>query len=220
MIDSKYITHRREPFFQIALDYIEPESTVLDIGAGDGFFSKFCGRNDFCLYDGNLRTVEELRSKFPNVIFGRLPDLPFENQSFDLIHSSHVIEHLEPRELYESLVQMDRVLKTGGYLVVSTPLIWDGFYNDLSHVRPYTPRIFEKYLCGDVSTNGTRDIISNSYEIVKTVYRYNSVENFVLFNHSRNSFLTRFIHSLLYRSFAKGLEVLQRSGYTIVLRKK
>jgi len=50
---------------------------------------------------------------------GTLMDAAFPNACFDLVHSSHVIEHIaEPREF---LSEICRVLKPGGYCVTVTP---------------------------------------------------------------------------------------------------
>ena len=79
MIDKKYATHRREPFFELAKDYINDASKVLDIGSGNGAFSEYCNRNDFYLFDGNLQTIDFLKERFKNVKHGILPNLSFED---------------------------------------------------------------------------------------------------------------------------------------------
>ena len=40
MIDKKYLTHSREPFFEIARSIIPANGLVLDVGGGDGSFSR------------------------------------------------------------------------------------------------------------------------------------------------------------------------------------
>ena len=47
MINKKYATHSREPFFEIANKHIKVDSKVLDIGAGSGKFSKTDRKNYF-----------------------------------------------------------------------------------------------------------------------------------------------------------------------------
>lgn len=218
MINPKYITHAREPFFQIALDYIQSKSMVLDIGAGNGSFAKYCKREDFYLYDGNAESVNSLKAEFPNSVFGKLPELPFENQFFDLIHCSHVIEHLQPQELYDSLVQMDRVLKIGGILVISTPLLWEGFYQDLSHIKPYGYFVLEKYLCGAHLENLTREPVSLNYSKEKLEFRYLDEPRETWFNQNQD-FFGRIVMSLNYRLRKRGLRKLVKTGYTLVLKK-
>ena len=140
-MNRKYITHSRIPFFQIALDFIKENNRVLDIGPGSGEFSKFCDRDDFYLLEGNSETVELLKNKYKNVYKCFLPVIPFENAFFDVIHCSHVIEHLQAQDLYDTLVNIDKALKIGGYLIIYTPLDWPGFYDDLSPVRPSSPLV-------------------------------------------------------------------------------
>lgn len=218
MIDKKFITPAREPFFQIALDYINPKSMVLDIGAGNGSFAKYCQREDFYLFDGNDSSIKSLMAEFPNSVFGRLPVLPFEDQFFDLIHCSHVIEHLQPQELYDTLIEADRVLKNQGYLVISTPLLWEGFYQDLSHIKPYDPLVLEKYLTGNYFENLTRDPVSINYSVERLEYRYHD-EPMETWINQNNDFFGRIFLSLKYRMRKRGLRKLVKTGYTMVLKK-
>src|SRR5690606_23253477 len=135
-IEEKYITYKRAPFFQIAKDLIKDGDVVLDVGAGDGSFSEFCQNDEIYQFDGNMESFNNLKKKFRNTFLGHLPNLPFQNNFFNIIHCSHVIEHLQPQELYDTLIEFDRVLKDGGRIVISAPLLWSGFYDDLSHVKP------------------------------------------------------------------------------------
>ena len=217
---KQYITHKREPFFEIAKKYINESSKVLDIGAGNGAFAKYCNRNDFYLFDGNKETVETLRITNTNVYLGQLPKLPFEDSFFDVMHCSHVIEHLEPEVFYQTLKEMDRCLKEGGFLVVSAPLLWSGFYNDLSHIKPYLPGVFINYLSGKNKNSRTRKVISENYLCEKLVYRYLEAKNpdMVYFN-KKDRFLIRVI--LKGMSYLKkyGLTSYEKTGFTIVMHK-
>jgi predicted SAM-dependent methyltransferase len=47
--------------------------------------------------------------------------LPFEDNSIDLIYSSHVIEHFDFKEGFDVLKEWYRVLKIGGKVVIETP---------------------------------------------------------------------------------------------------
>lgn len=219
MIDKKYATHNREPFFELAKKYIQPSSKVLDIGSGNGSFSKFCNRDDFYLFDGNENTVEVLKSKYENVFLGQLPMLPFENGFFDVIHCSHVVEHLEPEMFYQTLMEMDRCLKEGGILIISAPLYWSGFYNDLSHVRPYNPKVYLNYLCSQQINSRTRPIISTNYIKKELVYRYLESDSLFIYTNSKNSFIVNVLIKILNRLRKIGFGMYERTGYTIVLLK-
>lgn len=64
----------------------------------------------------------------------------FAGRDVDLMIMAHVIEHLQPTELKHFLERYLDTLKTQGVLIVSTPLIWEGFYQDFDHVKPYYPK--------------------------------------------------------------------------------
>jgi len=46
---------------------------------------------------------------------------PFDDSSMDLVISVEVVEHLNNTQLLEMLKEVYRVLKTGGYVIVTTP---------------------------------------------------------------------------------------------------
>lgn len=219
MNNSKYVTHNREPFFQIAKNLINPTSTVLDVGAGNGKFADYCNLNSIYLLDGNRDSINNLKKEYPNVFHGKLPKLPFEDNKFDLIHMSHVIEHLQPQEVYDTLREFNRCCKPGGALVISAPLMWEGFYDDLSHIKPYNPRIFEKYLCSNNQDNYSRDVISSDFKVEMVQYRFLEQNYFYSIKHS-SRILPRIIFRIYNFMKKKGFRQYQKTGYTIVLRKQ
>jgi ubiquinone/menaquinone biosynthesis C-methylase UbiE len=219
MNNSKYVTHNREPFFQIAKNLINPTSTVLDVGAGNGKFADYCNLNSIYLMDGNRESINNLKRKYTNVYYGKLPKLPFEDHKFDLIHLSHVIEHLQPQEVYDTLIEFDRCCKPGGAIVISAPLMWEGFYDDLSHIKPYNPSIFQRYLCSIKQDNYSREIISSDYKVEILQYRFLEKNYFYGIKHS-SRILPRIILKIYNYLKMMGLRQYEKTGYTIVLRKE
>jgi len=217
-MDKRYITHKREVFFQIAKDLIKKNSKVLDIGSGNGSFAEYCERPDIYMLEGNSESAYTLKLKYTNVYESRLPSIPFENDMFDLIHMSHVIEHLEPEEVYQTLVEFDRCCKKDGYLVISAPLMWEGFYDDLSHIKPYQPYIFKKYLCGFGSDNFSRPAISKNYNVERLTYRYKERYRLFAIKNSKKLF-DRFIFKIYNLLKIRGFKEYRKTGYTIVLKK-
>ena len=220
-----FITRAREPFFQMAKDYVEPGSVILDIGSGEGGFAKYLERDDVYMIDGNQATVELLKKSlktfsFENIQYGKLPELPFEGNKFDIIHTSHLVEHLAPHELYDLLKEIDRCLKPSGVLIVSAPLLWTGFYDDMSHLKPYYPSVFTNYLCSS-GRNRTRMAISSSYKVLKTQYRYwyahSHLKSHVFI---RNKFLNMLCYIIRLGVYLIGFRKLEVTGYTTVLRKE
>lgn len=73
--------------------------------------------------------------RFP--IFGRGEQLPFQNETFDAVLLIEVIEHIVPDR--ETIMEIKRVLRRGGVLVLTTPN-GDTFPRPTKHhVRHYTP---------------------------------------------------------------------------------
>jgi SAM-dependent methyltransferase len=70
-------------------------------------------------------------------VFASALHLPFSAETFDSVLSTEVLEHVaEPRVVFSEAA---RVLKTGGYLVLSTPQTW-GLHevpNDFYRFTPY-----------------------------------------------------------------------------------
>ncbi|MDT0642852.1 class I SAM-dependent methyltransferase [Zunongwangia sp. F363] len=217
MIELKFKTFKRAPFFEIAKQLIKGRDKILDIGAGEGSFADYLQKLDIYLLEGNPASVAKLKKRYKNVFQGKLPDLPYENSFFDLIHISHVIEHLHPDDMYKTLKEMDRCCKPGGAIVVSTPLFWSGFYNDLSHIKPYDPLVLEKYFGALQKPNSTREVISKSYTVERLEYRY--MEEIPDWNLYRCNGLVLFLLKVLTFLRRSIYKKYIRTGYTIVLRK-
>jgi ubiquinone/menaquinone biosynthesis C-methylase UbiE len=211
-MNKKHITHAREPFFQIAKELISTNSLVLDIGAGNAGFAKYCQRTDFFMVDGNPETVHELKDQYKNYYHAVLPNLSFNDHQFNLIHCSHVIEHLDQQCFYDTLKEMDRCLAVNGYLVISAPLLTDFFYDNLSHVKPYNPSIFIRYLTNIPINNNNKSKISENYELLQLEYRYKAVRIM-----DGTLSILDWVLTGLYKI---GLRRHIKTGYTIVLQKK
>ena len=218
---TAHATARRDPFYAIGRKYCRGGAKVLDIGAGNGEFARPLGDCQVFLMDGNPETVAALSRSFAHTVLHRVPEaFPFEADQFDVIHCSHLVEHLAPPEVYLLMKEMDRCLAPGGHLVISAPLLWSGFYDDLSHVRPYPPAVFRNYLCGPFVGTRTRAVISTAYEVVELHYRHAlEAPSYWNVSHARTwakRVLMRVVNWLRDRHVAR----YQPSGYTLVLKKQ
>lgn len=223
LLREKYTHGGREPFYDLAKEYLpkDPDSIIVDIGAGNGGFANYLGligHNKLYLLDGNKDAVKNLKRSFGNVIEYRAPAvLPFKDKTVKFIHSSHLIEHLYHEELHALLKELDRVLMPGGILMISTPLLWKRFYNDMSHVKPYYPKVITGYLCKK-KEQGSSEQISEDYKVEKLVYRYR-----LFFDDSWGSsiFIIDIIMKIWRRVlFRIGIRQYTRNGYTIIFKKK
>jgi SAM-dependent methyltransferase len=111
----------------------------LDIGAGHGELialmrSRFELRSSACDYTDTLMKLPDISVKIADL---SNENLPFPDESFDLVTCTEVIEHLE--HYRSTLRDIHRALKPGGTLVLTTPNILNlksrvrflifGFYN-------------------------------------------------------------------------------------------
>jgi SAM-dependent methyltransferase len=220
---KSYFTMRREPFYRVAGKYLPTDSnaTVIDIGAGNGLFAQLLSLDkkykNLVLLDGNMSTVQSLKTRFTNVVLYRAPErLPFEAGTVAYIHCSHLVEHLEPKEVYQLLEEIDRILAPGGVFVVSAPMLHGWFYEDLSHVRPYNHGVFERYLCQN-SGNPSHDSISQVYSVLELVYRFGPADQGIL--GCSPAIVDLFIRVLAKLFSFLGIRRYARNGYTLVLCK-
>ena len=215
-------------FYDLAAKYLpkEKSAVVIDIGCGQCRFENYLklwdGYENLTVLDGNSDSVAKLKQKHKNsnVLRYTAPErLPFEDKSVDYIFCGHLIEHLYFEQLYKLFKELDRVLKVDGILVVSTPLMWDEFFWNLDHVKPYGPSVFTIYFCGLKSGDASYELISKDYKVEELVYRYFThvdVHNTVGSSIKMFDFL---IQASRYISRELGIKKYTRSGYTIILRK-
>jgi len=102
---------------------------VLDVGCGMGEFMDRLSETGANVrgVDGSDRCVQHVKSYLASKNVHRICDhvdldhdtLPYNDSTFGIVVSLDVIEHLENTGFY--LSEINRVLKTGGYVVISTP---------------------------------------------------------------------------------------------------
>jgi 2-polyprenyl-3-methyl-5-hydroxy-6-metoxy-1,4-benzoquinol methylase len=110
----KYLTKGKE----IALDLIgsapQEGATLLDMGCRDGYFSRLFLERGFRVMSADIECGWEQCN-----IIDANNELPFEDNTFDRIWCSEVIEHLiDPAKTLE---EFRRVLKPGGVAAITTP---------------------------------------------------------------------------------------------------
>jgi len=93
-------------------------SSILDAGAGESVYKKLFSH---CNYKAIDLAVGESRWNYANLDYvGSLHEMPIEDDVFDAVLCTQVLEHLEwPRE---SVKEMHRVLKPGGKLYMTVPM--------------------------------------------------------------------------------------------------
>lgn len=115
-----------------ALKKLVPSGHILDIGCEQGKFLETLKKEGNWEVSGveiSDWAAEKARKKGLNVKTGAFLDVDFENESFDLIMSLHVIEHV--RDAVADVTRMYNLLRKGGYLILSTPN-YDSFERQVS----------------------------------------------------------------------------------------
>ena len=107
--------------------FIPKQATFLDVGCGAGYSlmkayteleCKVQGIDPEPGVHGVGRFTDGLWKERP-IIQGSAEDLPFADASFDVVYSSHVLEHVNSEE--HALQEMKRVLKPDGILIIGMP---------------------------------------------------------------------------------------------------
>ena len=99
---------------------------VLDAGAGDAPYRELFSAHDYVTTDwaGSMHS-----GALTADVVASLDDLPLEGESFDAVVCTQVLEHLaEPQK---AIGELHRVLRPGGRLWITAPLVWE------LHEAPY-----------------------------------------------------------------------------------
>lgn len=164
---------------------------VLEIGSGTGYGIKCISPNveTFVTVDKHKLDSDAL-DQYDNVEFVQcnVPPLDqFEDNSFDYVISFQVIEHIKD-DIY-FIEEVSRVLKPGGFFIVSTPNSRMTLTRNPWHIREYTPK--ELYLLlssvfnvvEEAGITGNKKVMDYYYRNKKSVQRF---KRFDIFNLEHN----------------------------------
>jgi SAM-dependent methyltransferase len=103
---------------------------LLNAGAGNRSIQWLTGSSDIVTI-----VNYDIASHLPGVVLGSLDQMPFDGQTFDSILCNAVLEHVE--SAHAVLRELIRVLRSGGYLVLSVPFL-QPFHPCPTDFRRYT----------------------------------------------------------------------------------
>lgn len=147
---------------------------------GDKILDAGCGRGDFTkgFKDLDLRAygldIEDAKSELLKGIEVKYADIekdkfPFASNTLDFVFSKSVIEHLKIPDNF--IKEIYRVLKPGGRAIIMTP-DWQSqmkiFYNDYTHVHPYTKIGLESLL----KIFGFKDVSSEIFYQLPILWKF------------------------------------------------
>jgi len=126
----------RVAWIENTLKKIPAGLTILDAGAGECQFKKFCSHltyvaQDFAQYEGTgeigLQTGTWDNSQLD--IVSDITSIPRPDRSFDAIMCTEVLEHVP--DAVSALKELNRLLRPGGYLLITAP------FASLTHFAPF-----------------------------------------------------------------------------------
>jgi ubiquinone/menaquinone biosynthesis C-methylase UbiE len=134
-------------------DYVFPEARqryisrllksgqyVLNIGIGSGALERLAIERDVIIHslDPSEQAIDRLRQTLnmnDRARVGYAQNIPFRDETFDIVVMSEVLEHLDNETLAKALQEVSRVLKKGGKLIATTP-----YKEDLSQSQVVCPK--------------------------------------------------------------------------------
>jgi len=96
---------------------------VLDIGIGNGWLEDWCQEQGWFVHSIDIvpETVARMKARGIDSRVADISSLPFDNGSMDVVFCGEVLEHLTYDVCSAGLMEIRRVLRTGGTLIGSTP---------------------------------------------------------------------------------------------------
>ena len=127
----------RDEWVRNALAAVPAGSRLLDAGAGEQQYRKYCAHldyvsQDFSQYDGqgNGSGLQMGQWDVRNIdIVSDICAIPEPDQAFDALLCTEVLEHL-PKPV-DALVEFSRLVRPGGMLILTAP------FSSLTHFAPY-----------------------------------------------------------------------------------
>lgn len=153
----KHFQNRHPEVFRRAaarMDYIIKEISrrkslsvprVLNIGAGDGYFEKKGAQLGWEIFslDPDEGAVNLLLGNGIGAYQGYMENMPFDDDSFDVVVASEVLEHLNDQQLRRGLAEVARVLRSHGWFMGTVPHDEDLLLNEV--VCPKCREVFHRW---------------------------------------------------------------------------
>lgn len=109
-------------FMQGIEDTLNVGSLVLEAGCGTGqTLGLLSGRHDTVGLDISRAALNLARNNCKTPVLGSIFEIPFKDNTFDLVYNSGVIEHFEDPTNVAAIREMARVTKPSGRVIIIVP---------------------------------------------------------------------------------------------------
>lgn len=139
---------------------------IVNIGSGQGYLERMAGnlldRIVWICVDISLSGLKNLGNLNVYRILGYAHSLPLKSKSMDCCVCMEVLEHVSKNDVCLVYKELRRVLRSGGYLIVSVPVYEPESLTDhpVGHQRKYVPAEIKK------------ELISGGFKVVETFHIY------------------------------------------------
>jgi ubiquinone/menaquinone biosynthesis C-methylase UbiE len=127
--------------YNFAWRHLSSCEKILDVGCGVGLFMNYAPDRIIGV-DINPFNVEFCKSNGYKAFTGNALKLDFADNSFDGVHSSHVMHIFTPDQAMTFVKELCRVCKPGGKIVVALKHDHQYFWQNPENSRPYPPCVF------------------------------------------------------------------------------
>tara|TARA_A100001015_G_scaffold191064_1_gene212892 strand:+ start:5124 stop:5825 length:702 start_codon:yes stop_codon:yes gene_type:complete len=134
--------------YTAALKFLESSNEILDVGCGTGTFLEFMKSKQGKIVRGidlNEENVSYALDKGLEVSLGCALDMPFADNTFDAVFSSHLMQVFSPEDANTFFQECLRVVKKDGLIVISTLNWFPNFFRHPENHRPYPPEAILRY---------------------------------------------------------------------------
>jgi len=111
---------------------------VLEVGAGRGYLSNLLNQKKFRVTASDIVIPDALKKRYPEIDWrpANIENLPFKDNSFDTVITTHTLEHVQ--DLHRSIAEVRRVAKRR--LIVVVPRQRPALYTFSLHLHffPYS----------------------------------------------------------------------------------
>jgi len=151
--------------------YLSKDMIILDAGSGSGYGSNYLA--DYCKYiigldisrDAIDYSTKKFNKKNLNFVSGDITDMPFENNTFDIIISFMTIEHINKHDNF--LSECNRILKDKGTFICCTD---NKNFSSPYSAKPYNP-------------NHTKEFYPEEFHVLLSKY-FENIKFYGQTNHS------------------------------------
>ncbi len=168
-MDLEHLENLRSSELSLVLNEINQEKKgelqILEIGAGSGWQAKKLSESGFSVEAIDVANSNYSQHRVWPIINYNGKDIPFEDEKFDVIFSSNVLEHIPELEVFQSEIM--RVLKNDGIAIHVVPSGRWSFWTIIAHypffLKLVTRKIFSANTTGMERCNDNKEA-SSSYE--------------------------------------------------------